>query len=150
MFKARNKLSFMGTPSPHAGPLYETLNGAWSRGIINNTASMNGATWHVPQRFFIALESVTLTICMIRVEWTQWHEWQLPAFGSRNPWTQRYFWHSVHGIREPIESSGVRSTESVNATRVLAFGPRNLWTQHEFWHSVHGIRVYNPGLKKMI
>jgi hypothetical protein len=42
-----------------------------------------------------------------------------------NSWTQRDFWRSVHGIRERNESSGLRSTESVDATRVLAFGPRN-------------------------
>jgi hypothetical protein len=97
----------------------------------------------VPRRLFIASESVTLTIRMIRVIQSVWTQWQIPAFGSRNPWTQRYLWRSVHGIRERNESSGVRSTESVDATRVLAFGPRKPWTQREFWRSVHGIRGRN-------
>jgi hypothetical protein len=92
------------------------------------------------------------------VEFTKSTQWQLPAFGSRNPWTQRYFWRSVHGIRERNDTSGVRSTESVNATRVLAFGPRNPWMQRECWRrsteSVDATRVLafgprniNPGQK---
>jgi hypothetical protein len=74
------KNCFMGTPVPPT--CSETLNGATS--------------WHVTRRLFIASESVTLTIRMIRVE------------------------YRVHGIRERNVSSGVRSTESVNATRVLS------------------------------
>jgi hypothetical protein len=75
----------------------------------------------------------------------------------RNPWPYQFAWfvyntvhkirgrndnswHSVHGIRERNDTSGIRSTESVNAMRVLAFGQRNPWTQREFWRSVNGIR----------
>jgi hypothetical protein len=66
-------------------------------------------------------------------------------------------WGTFHcvGIRDPnnlcgveftesaMTTPGIRSTESVNATRVLAFGPRNPWTQRHFWRSVHGIRGRN-------
>jgi hypothetical protein len=35
----------------------------------------------------------------------------------------REFWRSVHGISERNESSGIRFTESMNATILLAIGP---------------------------
>jgi hypothetical protein len=94
------KLSFMGTTLPRP-PIQALCMKPWM-------------VLHVPRRLSIASESVTLTI-----------RERNDAFGPRNPWTQREFWRSVHGIRGRNESSGVRSTESVNATRVLAFGPRN-------------------------
>jgi hypothetical protein len=118
---------------------------------------MNGAV-HVPRvaRLFIASESVTLTIRTIHVEASiestksvDRTQSQLPAFGIRErndtsgvrstesvkATRVLFFWRSVHGISEPNESSGLRSTDP--------------WMQREFWRSVHGIRVYQPRQNKI-
>jgi hypothetical protein len=80
-------------------------------GIINNT-SMNGATWH---------DCTTTTFHCVGIrDPNNSHDScgvdRVHEIRGRNDNSR----HLVHGIRERNDTSGVRSTESVNATRVLA------------------------------
>jgi hypothetical protein len=75
----------------------------------------------------------------------------LLAFGPRNPWMQRGFWHSVHGIRGCNDTSSIRYTESVYITPTYIF-TLHRWTNIciskfiEYIYFRFGIRYTSTGL----